>query len=177
MQQNVQLQSSQNVHNQTVGAVDCKQHKFYPNQGQQIMSQSNSGTLTYSGINNITSSTQNSVQSQQITVQQSTQCQTDPLDVKPNIQTLSPIKQEMPSPIQIQVQIGSPVGQLSSNSPRIATKCPQQIQSPVNIGSSQCQVKQLISPGSNSSTLTSPRQAIKRPASSPICRQINRSDL
>lgn len=109
--------------------------------------------------------------------QSSTQCQTDPLDVKPNIQPMSPIKQEIPSPIQIQVQIGSPAGQISSNSPRIATKCPQQVHSPVNINASQCQVKQLISPGNNAAPMVSPRQAIKRPATSPICRQINRSDL
>ncbi|XP_020712037.2 serine-rich adhesin for platelets isoform X2 [Athalia rosae] len=177
VQQNIQSQSPQTDNVKNTNTTECKQHKFYQNQNQQ-MSSSLSGTSTssYPGLTNISSSVQNNLQNQalnqQITAQQSTQCQTDPLDIKPNIQSVSPIKQELSSPIQIQVQIGSPAGQLSSNSPRIANKCPQQIQSPVNVNSSQCQVKQLISPGSNS-----PRQAIKRPASSPICRQINRSDL
>ncbi|XP_015523194.1 protein PF14_0175 isoform X1 [Neodiprion lecontei] len=180
-QQNIQPQSAQTVHHQNMSPVESKQPKFYQNQSQPMPSQSSTSTTPYSGLNDMTSSAQSSLQnqtlSQQITVQLSTQCQTDPLDVKPNIQTLSPIKQEIPSQIQIQVQIGSPVSQVSSNSPRIASKCPQQNQSPVNISSSQCQIKQLNTPGNNSSPLVSPRQAVKRPASSPICRQMNRSDL
>lgn len=112
---------------------------------------------------------------QQTTIgtQQSTQCQTDPPDIKPNIQLLSPIKQELQSPLQIQAQSGSPAGQVVS--PRVVGKCPT-IQSPVNVAVSPSS-KQIISPGNVTGPIVSPRQGVKRPATSPICRQINRSDL
>lgn len=113
------------------------------------------------------------IQQTTTSTQQSTQCQTDPPDVKPNIHLLSPIKQELPSPIQVQVQTGSPAGQVAS--PRVAGKA-QRIQSPVNVAVSPG-AKQLVSPVSGAGPMVSPRQGVKRPATSPICRQINRSDL
>ncbi|XP_012140061.1 uncharacterized protein LOC100876049 isoform X2 [Megachile rotundata] len=176
--QNVQgqqcVQNNQNVHQ-----THTKQHKIYQNHGNQILSPSSANMQIFSppitSIATVQSNAQQltTVQTQQTGMQQSTQCQTDPLDIKPNIQTPSPVKQELSSPIQVQVQSGSPAGQIAS--PRMIVKGPQRIQSPVNTNSNLN--KQTVSPGSNSSPLVSPRQGVKRPASSPICRQINRSDL
>ncbi|XP_015108448.1 uncharacterized protein LOC107035512 [Diachasma alloeum] len=106
-------------------------------------------------------------------LQQSTQCQTDPPDVKPIIQgIISPIKQELPSPV-VQVQSTSPAGQVIPSSPRICGKGTR-IQSPVNVGIKTS----LASPSTSSASVSqSPRQGIKRPATSPISRQINRGDL
>ncbi|XP_047361967.1 uncharacterized protein LOC124953931 isoform X3 [Vespa velutina] len=180
--QNVQVQqcvvsnnSTQNVHQ-----THTKQHKFYQNHGNQMINPSSTNLQLFSPPSTSTAPMQSNaqqqlplVQTQQVAMQQSTQCQTDPLDIKPNIQTPSPVKQELSSPIQIQVQSGSPAGQVAS--PRMIGKGTQRIQSPVNnTGNSS---KQLVSPGSSSSPLISPRQGVKRPASTPICRQINRSDL
>ncbi|KAK2586880.1 hypothetical protein KPH14_009817 [Odynerus spinipes] len=180
--QNVQVQqcvvsnnSTQNVHQ----VHTTKQHKFYQNHGNQMINPSSTNLQLFSPPSTSTAPMQSnaqqspSLQTQQTGMQQSTQCQTDPLDIKSNIQTPSPVKQELSSPIQIQVQSGSPAGQVAS--PRMIGKGTQRIQSPVNnTGNS---TKQLVSPGSSSSPLISPRQGVKRPASSPICRQINRSDL
>ncbi|XP_053972030.1 uncharacterized protein LOC128872896 isoform X1 [Hylaeus volcanicus] len=176
--QNVQgqqcVQNNQNVHQ-----AHTKQHKIYQNHGNQILSPSSANMQIFSPPNTSVATLQGnaqqltSVQTQQTGMQQSTQCQTDPLDIKPNIQLSSPVKQELSSPIQVQVQTGSPAGQVAS--PRMIGKGSQRIQSPVNTSGNSN--KQIVSPGSNSSPLVSPRQGVKRPASSPICRQINRSDL
>ncbi|KAK9306740.1 hypothetical protein QLX08_002653 [Tetragonisca angustula] len=176
--QNVQgqqcVQNNQNVHQ-----THTKQHKIYQNHGNQILSPSSANIQIFSppitSVATVQSNAQqlSSVQTQQSGMQQSTQCQTDPLDIKPNMQISSPVKQELSSPIQIQVQSGSPAGQVAS--PRMIGKGSQRIQSPVNTNGNSN--KQTISPNSNSSPLVSPRQGVKRPASSPICRQINRSDL
>ncbi|XP_076623344.1 uncharacterized protein LOC143342908 isoform X2 [Colletes latitarsis] len=175
--QNVQgqqcVQNNQNVHQ-----AHTKQHKIYQNHGNQILSPSSANMQIFSppitSVANLQGNAQQltPVQTQQTGMQQSTQCQTDPLDIKPNIQMSSSVKQELPSPIQVQVQTGSPAGQVAS--PRMIGKGSQRIQSPVNTSGSSN--KQIVSPGSNSSPLVSPRQGVKRPASSPICRQINRSD-
>lgn len=168
------VQNNQNVHQ-----AHTKQHKIYQNHGNQILSPSSANMPIFSPpITSVAAVQSNAqqltpVQPQQTGMQQSTQCQTDPLDIKPNMQISSPIKQELPSPIQVQVQSGSPAGQVAS--PRMIGKGPQRIQSPVNTSSSSN--KHTVSPGGNSSPLVSPRQGVKRPASSPICRQINRSDL
>lgn len=174
--QNVQgqqcVQNNQNVHQ-----AHTKQHKIYQNHGNQILNPSSANMQIFSppitSVATLQGNAQQltSVQTQQTGMQQSTQCQTDPLDIKPNIQMSSPVKQELSSPIQ--VQSGSPAGQVAS--PRMIGKGPQRIQSPVNTSGNSN--KQIVSPGSNSSPLVSPRQGVKRPASSPICRQINRSDL
>ncbi|XP_063980485.1 mucin-4-like isoform X2 [Diachasmimorpha longicaudata] len=106
-------------------------------------------------------------------LQQSTQCQTDPPDIKPIIQgMISPIKQELPSPVT-QIQSASPAGQAISLSPRICGKG-SRIQSPVNVG-----IKPALASPSTSSVpgAQSPRQGTKRPATSPISKQINRGDL
>ncbi|XP_076764995.1 uncharacterized protein LOC143431976 isoform X1 [Xylocopa sonorina] len=175
--QNVQgqqcVQNNQNVHQ-----THTKQHKIYQNHGNQILSPSSANMQIFSppitSVATVQSNAQlTSVQTQQTGMQQSTQCQTDPLDIKPNIQISSPIKQELSSPIQVQVQSGSPAGQVAS--PRTIGKGPQRIQSPVNTNGNSN--KQTVSPNSNTSPLVSPRQGVKRPASSPICRLINRSDL
>ncbi|KAI4486578.1 hypothetical protein M0804_005948 [Polistes exclamans] len=182
--QNVQVQqcvvsnnSTQNVHQ-----AHTKQHKFYQNHGNQMINPSCTNLQLFSPPSTSTAPMQNNaqqqlplVQTQQVGMQQSTQCQTDPLDVKPNVQTSSPVKQELSSPIQIQVQSGSPAGQVAS--PRMIGKGTQRIQSPVNNPGNSSKQQQLVSPGSSSSPLISPRQGVKRPASSPICRQLNRSDL
>ncbi|XP_043521648.1 extracellular matrix-binding protein ebh-like isoform X3 [Frieseomelitta varia] len=176
--QNVQgqqcVQNNQNVHQ-----THTKQHKIYQNHGNQILSPSSANIQIFSppitSVATVQSNAQqlSSVQTQQTGMQQSTQCQTDPLDIKPNMQISSPVKQELSSPIQIQVQSGSPAGQVAS--PRMIGKGSQRIQSPVNTNGNSN--KQTVSPNNNSSPLVSPRQGVKRPASSPICRQINRSDL
>ncbi|XP_076247892.1 uncharacterized protein LOC143187550 isoform X2 [Calliopsis andreniformis] len=176
--QNVQgqqpcVQSNQNVHQ-----THTKQHKIYQNHGNQILSPSSASMQIFSPpITSVATLQSNAqltpIQTQQTGMQQSTQCQTDPLDIKPNIQMSSPVKQELSSPIQVQVQSGSPAGQVAS--PRMIGKGQQRIQSPVNTSGNSN--KQTASPSSNSSPLVSPRQGVKRPASSPICRQINRSDL
>ncbi|CAK9803536.1 BRD4-interacting chromatin-remodeling complex-associated protein-like [Anthophora plagiata] len=176
--QNVQgqqcVQNNQNVHQ-----THTKQHKIYQNHGNQILSPSSANMQIFSppitSVATVQSNAQQltSVQTQQTGMQQSTQCQTDPLDIKPNIQISNPVKQELSSPIQVQVQSGSPAGQVAS--PRMMGKGSQRIQSPVNTSGNSN--KQIVSPSSNSSPLVSPRQGVKRPASSPICRQINRSDL
>ncbi|XP_076670521.1 uncharacterized protein LOC143369905 isoform X3 [Andrena cerasifolii] len=176
--QNVQgqqcVQNNQNVHQ-----AHTKQHKIYQNHGNQILSPSSANMQIFSppipSVATLQGNAQQltSVQTQQTGMQQSTQCQTDPLDIKPNIQIPSPVKQELSSPIQVQVQGGSPAGQVAS--PRMMGKGQQRIQSPVNTSGNSN--KPIVSPGSNSSPLVSPRQGVKRPASSPICRQINRSDL
>ncbi|CAD1470054.1 unnamed protein product [Heterotrigona itama] len=176
--QNVQgqqcVQNNQNVHQ-----THTKQHKIYQNHGNQILNPSSANIQIFSppitSVATVQSNAQqlSSVQTQQTGMQQSTQCQTDPLDIKPNLQISSPVKQELSSPIQIQVQSGSPAGQVAS--PRMIGKGSQRIQSPVNTNGNSN--KQTVSPNSNSSPLVSPRQGVKRPASSPICRQINRSDL
>ncbi|XP_078044101.1 uncharacterized protein LOC144473778 isoform X2 [Augochlora pura] len=168
------IQNSQNVHQ-----AHTKQHKTYQDHGNQILSPSSANMQIFSPpITSVATVQTNAqqlapVQTQPTGMQQSTQCQTDPLDIKPNIQISSPIKQELSSPIQVQVQSGPPAGQVAS--PRMIGKGPQRIQSPVNTNSNSN--KQIVSPNSNSSPLVSPRQGVKRPASSPICRQINRSDL
>ncbi|XP_033349429.1 mucin-17 isoform X1 [Bombus vosnesenskii] len=177
--QNVQGQQCVQQNNQNVHQTHTKQHKIYQNHGNQILSPSSANMQIFSppitSVATVQSNAQQSpsVQTQQMGMQQSTQCQTDPLDIKPNIQMSSPVKQELSSPIQIQVQSGSPAGQVAS--PRVIGKGPQRIQSPVNTSGNPN--KQTVSPNNNSSPLVSPRQGIKRPASSPICRQINRSDL
>ncbi|XP_050470233.1 mucin-4-like isoform X1 [Bombus huntii] len=177
--QNVQGQQCVQQNNQNVHQTHTKQHKIYQNHGNQILSPSSANMQIFSppitSVATVQSNAQQSpsVQTQQMGMQQSTQCQTDPLDIKPNIQMSSPVKQELSSPIQIQVQSGSPAGQVAS--PRVIGKGPQRIQSPVNTSGNPN--KQTVSPNNNSSPLISPRQGIKRPASSPICRQINRSDL
>lgn len=162
-----------------------KQHKFYQNHGTQILNPSSANIQIFSPPITSVATSQLQSNTQQLTPnqtqqqssiqcqQQSTQCQTDPLDFKPNIQTPSPVKQELPSPIQVQVQNGSPASQVTS--PRMINKGTQRIQSPVNTNGNT--IKQLVSPNSNSSTLISPRQGVKRRATSPICRQLNRSDL
>lgn len=93
--------------------------------------------------------------------QQSTQCQTDPIDVKPIIEIQSPVK-EVPTPIQVQVT-NPPATQTVS--PRLCAKSTQNLQTPA-----VATVKPLMSP--NSST-----RGVKRPATSPVCRQVNRSEL
>ncbi|XP_011156187.1 mucin-17 isoform X1 [Solenopsis invicta] len=160
-----------------------QQHKFYQNHGTQILNPSSANMQIFSPPSVTTPQLQNNAQqlaqaqTQQQTgiqcQQQSTQCQTDPLDFKPNIQTPSPVKQELSSPIQVQVQSGSPASQVTS--PRMISKGTQRIQSPVNTNGNT--MKQLVSPNGNSNALISPRQAIKRRATSPICRQMNRGDL
>ncbi|XP_076285857.1 uncharacterized protein LOC143211779 isoform X2 [Lasioglossum baleicum] len=168
------IHNSQNVHQ-----AHTKQHKNYQNHGNQILSPSSANMQIFSppiaSVATVQGNAQQlaPVQTQSTGMQQSTQCQTDPLDIKPNIQISSPIKQELSSPIQVQVQSGSPAGQVAS--PRMIGKGPQRIQSPVNTNNSSN--KQIVSPNSNTSPLVSPRQGVKRPASSPICRQINRSDM
>ncbi|XP_031825975.1 uncharacterized protein LOC116424130 isoform X3 [Nomia melanderi] len=168
------IQNNQNVHQ-----AHTKQHKNYQNHGNQILSPSSANMQIFSPpITSVATVQGNAqqlapVQTQQTGMQQSTQCQTDPLDIKPTIQISSPVKQELSSPIQVQVQSGSPAGQVAS--PRMIGKGPQRIQSPVNTNNNSS--KQIVSPNSNTSPLVSPRQGVKRPASSPICRQINRSDL
>lgn len=155
-----------------------QQHKFYQNHGNQTLTPSSATNIQIfsSPISTTAQQLQSNaqqlapVQAQQMGMQQSTQCQTDPLDIKPNIQTPSPVKQELSSPIQVQVQNGSPAGQVTS--PRTMGKGPQRIQSPVNTNGSS---KQLVSP--SSSPLISPRQGVKRRAPSPVCRQLNRGDL
>lgn len=95
--------------------------------------------------------------------QQTAQCQGDVVDVKPCIQATSPIiKQELTSPVQIQTaQNASPAGQVMS--PRMTAKPLQNTQN------------KLLSPDNSS---TSPRQGVKRTSSSsPVCRQVNRTDL
>ncbi|KYN02548.1 PREDICTED: mucin-17 [Cyphomyrmex costatus] len=184
MSQNVQGQQSSisNTVTQNVHQTHTKQHKFYQNHGTQILNPSSANIQIFSppitsvatpqlqsNAQQIQTQQQSSIQCQQ----QSTQCQTDPLDFKPTIQTSSPVKQELPSPIQIQVQSGSPANQVTS--PRMISKGTQRIQSPVNTNGST--VKQLVSPNSNTNPLISPRQGVKRRATSPICRQLNRSDL
>jgi len=172
--------TTQNMHQ----SAHIKQHKFYQNHGNQMLNPSSANVQIFSPPitsattalqlqNNAQQLTQVQTQQQQTSMQQSTQCQTDPLDIKPNIQTPSPVKQELSSPIQVQTQSGSPVGQVTS--PRMMGKGTQRIQSPVNTGGNM--TKQLVSPNSNSSPLISPRQGVKRRATSPICRQLNRSDL
>lgn len=177
--------TTQNIHQST----HTKQHKFYQNHGNQMLNPSSANVQIFSPPitsattalqlqNNAQQMTQVQTQQQQTSMQQSTQCQTDPLDIKPNIQTPSPVKQELSSPIQVQTQSGSPVGQVATcttTSPRMIGKGTQRIQSPVNTNGNT--TKQLISPNSNSSPLISPRQGIKRRATSPICRQSNRNDL
>ncbi|XP_032677324.1 mucin-4-like isoform X2 [Odontomachus brunneus] len=158
-----------------------QQHKFYQNHGNQTSNPSSATNMPIfsPSISSATPQLQSnaqqlaSVQTQQTGLQQqSTQCQTDPLDMKPNIQTPSPAKQELSSPIQVQVQSSSPASQVTS--PRMMTKGTQRNQSPVNTGGNT--TKQLVSP--SNSPLISPRQGVKRPATSPICnRQLNRSDL
>ncbi|XP_015429437.1 PREDICTED: mucin-17-like isoform X1 [Dufourea novaeangliae] len=166
------VQNSQNVHQ-----THAKQHKNYQSHGNQILNPSSANMQIFSPpITSVATLQGNAqqitpIQTQQTAMQQSTQCQTDPLDIKPNIQISSPVKQELSSPIQ--VQSGSPAGQVAS--PRMIGKGPQRIQSPVNSNGNSN--KQIVSPNSNTSPLVSPRQGVKRPASSPICRQINRSDL
>jgi hypothetical protein len=93
---------------------------------------------------------------------QQTQCQSDTVDIKPNVGAMSPnIKQELASPIGLQSQNTSPAGQVMS--PRIAGKSQQSSQS------------KLLSPDNPSS---SPRQGVKRTSSSsPVRRQVNRNDL
>jgi len=163
--------ATQNIH--------TKQHKFNQTcaNGNQILNPSSTQIFsppissTVTQLQNTQQLTQ--VQTQQTSTQQSTQCQTDPLDIKAIIQTPSPVKQELSSPIQVQVQSGSPAGQVTS--PRMIGKGTQRIQSPVNTNGNT--TKQLISPSSNSSPLISPRQGVKRRATSPVCRQMNRNDL
>lgn len=163
-------------------STHTKQHKFYQNHGNQMLNPSSANMQHFTPITSTTAVLQLQNNAQQLTqvqtqqqssMQQSTQCQTDPLDIKPNIQTPSPVKQELSSPIQVQIQSGSPAGQVTS--PRMIGKGTQRIQSPVNTGANT--TKQLVSPNSNSSPLISPRQGVKRRANSPICRQLNRSDL
>lgn len=131
---------------------------------EQSLSSSNRSTnLMQSNTSQLLSQTQN---------QQSTQCQTDPLDVKPNIQIPSPVKQELPPPNQVQVQNGSTSCQVTS--PRIVARiAPTSIPSSVLPVISGNNVKQMTTPGNTSNTLNCPRQGIKRPSSSPICRPNN----
>lgn len=177
MQQNVQGQQPiSSSTTQSIHQSHTKQHKFYQNHGNQMLNPSSTNIQIFSPVISSTAPLQSnaqqltSVQTQPTGIQQSTQCQTDPLDIKSNIQTPSPVKQELPSPIQVQVQNGSPASQVVS--PR---KGMQMVQSPVNTTGNT--VKQLVSPNSTSSPLISPRQGVKRSATSPIRRQIGRSDL
>ncbi|XP_071553377.1 uncharacterized protein [Temnothorax nylanderi] len=170
---------------QSMHQTHVKQHKFYQNHGTQMLNPSSANMPIFSPpITSVATSQLQSSAQQQLTQlqtqqsgiqcqQQSTQCQTDPLDFKPNIQTPSPVKQELSSPIQVQVQSGSPASQVTS--PRMINKGTQRIQSPVNTNGNT--MKQLVSPNSNSNPLISPRQGVKRRAISPICRQVNRSDV
>ncbi|XP_071640486.1 uncharacterized protein [Temnothorax longispinosus] len=169
---------------QSMQQTHVKQHKFYQNHGTQMLNPSSANMQIFSppitsvATSQLQSSAQQltQLQTQQTGIQcqqQSTQCQTDPLDFKPNIQTPSPVKQELSSPIQVQVQSGSPASQVTS--PRMINKGTQRIQSPVNTNGNT--MKQLVSPNSNSNPLISPRQGVKRRAISPICRQVNRSDV
>lgn len=155
----------------SVHQVHSKPHKSYQSHGNQTLSPSSttepSLPSSSSSTNLLPSSTPQLLPQTQS--QQSTQCQTDPLDVKPNIQIPSPIKQELPSPIPVQVQNTSPVGQVTS--PRIAAKVIQNAPNAVNIASNP--VKQMASTGSASNPLVSPRQGVKRPSSTPICRPNN----
>lgn len=165
-----------NTATQSMHQAHTKQHKFYQSHGNQMLNPSSANIQIFSPpiSSTATSQLQNNsqqVQTQQTSMQQSTQCQTDPLDIKSSIQTPSPTKQqELSSPIQIQVQGNSPTGQVMS--PRMVGKGTQRIQSPVNTSAGA--TKQLVSP--NSSPLVSPRQGMKRRATSPVCRQSNRSD-
>jgi hypothetical protein len=167
------------ISNTATQNIHTKQHKFNQTHGNQILNPSSTNTQIFSPP--ISSATATQLQNtqqltqvqQQTSMQQSTQCQTDPLDIKAIIQTPSPVKQELSSPIQVQVQSGSPAGQVTS--PRMIGKGTQRIQSPVNTNGNM--TKQLVSPSSNSSPLISPRQGVKRRATSPICRQMNRNDL
>ncbi|XP_072743417.1 uncharacterized protein [Anoplolepis gracilipes] len=173
---NVQGQPTiSNTATQSIQSTHTKQHKFYQNHGNQMLNPSSANMQIFSPpITSTTTAlqlqsnaqqlTQVQTQQQQTSMQQSTQCQTDPLDIKQNIQTPSPVKQELSSPIQVQIQSGSPAGQVTS--PRMIGKGTQRIQSPVNTGGNT--VKQLVSPNSNSSPLISPRQGVKRRATSPI---------
>lgn len=128
---------------------------------QSLSSSSSTTNLMQSSTNQITSQTQN---------QQSTQCQTDPLDVKPNIQMQSPVKQELPTLNQVQIQNGSAPCQIVT-SPKIVSKVSQNISTPVNITGNN--VKQMASPGSASNNPACQRHGVKRPSSSPICRPNN----
>lgn len=153
-----------------------KQQKCYQSHDNQTLSPSSMTEQNLSSSSNLTNLMQSSTSQilPQTQSQQSTQCQTDPLDVKPNIQIPSPVKQELPSPIQVQAQNGSSACQVTS--PRIVAKGSQNIPSSMNITGNT--VKQMASPGNASSTLSCPRQGVKRPSSSPICRpNNNRSEL
>lgn len=179
MPQNVQQSPISNAATQSMHQTHTKQHKFYQNHGNQMLNPSSANIQIFSPPISTTPQLQSNaqqltqVQTQQPTsMQQSTQCQTDPLDIKTAIQSPSPVKQqELSSPIQVQVQSGSPAGQVTS--PRMMGKGAQRIQSPVNTNGNT--TKQLVSP--SSSPLISPRQSVKRRATSPICRQINRSEV
>ncbi|XP_036150027.1 serine-rich adhesin for platelets isoform X2 [Monomorium pharaonis] len=174
-----------NTVTQSMHQTHTKQLKFYQNHGTQILNPSSANMQIFSPpvTSSTTSQLQNNaqqlaqVQTQQQSgiqcQQQSTQCQTDPLDFKPNIQTPSPVKQELSSPIQVQVQSSSPASQVTS--PRMISKGTQRIQSPVNTNGST--MKQLVSPNGNSNPLISPRQGVKRRATSPVSKQISRSEL
>ncbi|KAL0122577.1 hypothetical protein PUN28_007345 [Cardiocondyla obscurior] len=180
-----QQSSMSNTVTQSMHQTHTKQPKFYQNHGTQILNPSSASMQIFSPPITSVATPQLQNNTQQLTQvqtqqqsgiqcqQQSTQCQTDPLDFKPNIQTPSPVKQELSSPIQVQVQSGSPASQVTS--PRMISKGTQRIQSPVNTNGNT--IKQLVSPNSNSSPLINLRQGVKRRATSPICRQINRSDL
>lgn len=184
VQQGQQTAVSSTVSTQSMHQTHTKQHKFNQTHGNQIPNPSSANMQIFSPPiasntavaqlqGNTQQLTQAQAQQQQTGMQQSAQCQTDPLDMKSAIQTPSPVKRELSSPIQVQVQGGSPAGQVTS--PRMIGKGTQRIQSPVNTNGSA--TKQLVSPSSNSSPLISPRQSVKRRATSPICRQINRSDF
>lgn len=183
--QGVQGQQSGISNTVTQSMHQTKQNKFYQNHGTQILNPSSANIQIFSPPITSVATQQLQSNAQQLTQvqtqqqpgiqcqQQSTQCQTDPLDFKPNIQTPSPVKQELSSPIQVQVQSGSPASQVTS--PRMISKGTQRIQSPVNTNGGA--VKQLVSPNSSTNPLISPRQGVKRRATSPICRQLNRGDL
>ena len=160
-----------NIPPSSVHQVHNKPHKSYQNHGNQTLSPSSTTEQSLPSSSSSTNLLQGNTSQllPQTQSQQSTQCQTDPLDVKPNIQIPSPIKQELPSPIQVQVQNTSPTGQVTS--PRIAAKAVQNAPSSVNNAGNH--VKQMASPGSSSNPLVSPRQGVKRPSSSPISRPNN----
>ena len=163
-----------------------QQQKFYQAHGNQILSPSStSAPTTFVPVTVTTPPSQSTApipttpQLQPISqattcTQQSAQCQTDPPDIKPNIAQLpslvSPIKQELPSPVSVQVPC-SPAPRVAS--PRVAGKSQT---SPVTIAVSPAP-KPIVSPVGSVPPMPSPRQGVKRPATSPIRRQINRSDL
>lgn len=128
-----------------------------------------------------TSPQKNQVPQQQ---HQSAQCQTDPVDIKPNINIDIPVKREVISPAPMQLQVDCGVGMCISprdiKSPSIKQQQQQQLQQPQQLPLivQQAQQQQQVLPAPPmSSPSNSPRQGVKRAATSPIRRQVNRTEL